>query len=253
MADESNLRAPVAVPKIAGLSALKGLVVYCATLAFAGLYGYFIVKISTATGAPPKIDSVLLSGAAALAGVLGSAFALEVGTTTAPGATNKRLARALKAATGKKRWLLRLHKALSLDASSSNCASWPKTLGIWVYAIVAAAVAVTYALNPNQTPAMIKALAVAFAGYVLALITAAYKEDEATASDTAGEAGLSANGGQAVKPGPQEPAPVSANGHGAAKSASLKPAASVNGNGAASRAHAGSVWWAHAPRPSGEP
>jgi hypothetical protein len=235
------------------VSALKGLVVYCATFAFAGLYGYFIVRISVATGGPPKIDSVLLTGAAALAGVLGSAFALEVGTTTPPSAANNRLGRALKRRTGKKRGLLRLHQVLSLDASSSESASWPKTLGIWVYALVAAAVAVTYALNQNQTPAMIKALAVAFAGYVLALITAAYKEDEVVASTVPAVTAVAGKGNEAARPAPQELAAVPANGVATASSAPQKPVGSVNGDGAASKAHAGSVWWANGPRPASEP
>jgi hypothetical protein len=38
-------------------------------------------------------------------------------------------------------------------------------------------VAVTYVLNQNETPGTIKALGVAFGGYVIALITAAYKSD----------------------------------------------------------------------------
>jgi hypothetical protein len=70
-------------PRIAGLSALKGLVLYGAIFTFAGLYVYFIVRITTArAGSAPKLDAALVSAAAALAGVLGSAFALEIGTTT---------------------------------------------------------------------------------------------------------------------------------------------------------------------------
>lgn len=46
------------------------------------------------------------------------------------------------------------------------------TFGIWAYALVGGAV--TYFLNQGETPAEIKALAVAFAGYVLALVTTAY-------------------------------------------------------------------------------
>jgi hypothetical protein len=177
------------VPKIAGLSALKGLVVYAATLSFAGLYGYFIVKISTATRQPPVLPAVLVSAAAALAGVLGSAFALEVGVTTPPSATNSTLDRQL--AKQGKRIHLRLRQLLSLEPINIRAASWPKTVGIWLYAIVGAAVAVTYALNPNQTPATIKALAVAFAGYILALLTAAYHDDGA-AADTSGTGAVSA-------------------------------------------------------------
>ena len=46
-----------------------------------------------------------------------------------------------------------------------------------VNALVASAVAITYVLNQNETPGTIKALAVAFGGYVIALMTAAYRGD----------------------------------------------------------------------------
>jgi hypothetical protein len=174
------------IPKIAGLSALKGLAVYAATLSFAGLYGYFIVRISTAAGPPPILDSVVLSAAAALAGVLGSAFALEVGVTTPRGATNSRLDRLVRAAKPNRRAHLRVQQLLSLEPINVNSSSWPKTIGIWVYAVVGAAVAVTYALNPHQTPPMIKALAVAFAGYILALLTAAYHDNGSQADPADG-------------------------------------------------------------------
>jgi hypothetical protein len=82
MADETDGKIDVSAPRIAGLPALKGLVLYAATLSFAGLYVFFIVKISAAQGPAPHLDSVLVTAAAALAGVLGSAFALEVGLPT---------------------------------------------------------------------------------------------------------------------------------------------------------------------------
>ena len=171
-----------AVPKIAGLSALKGLVVYAAILCFAGLYGYFIVKISITPGQPPNLSPVLVSAAAALAGVLGSAFALAVNVTTPPNATNSRLNRSLKAAGREERAHLRVQQLLTLEPVNVRAPSWPKTFGIWLYAIVGGAVALTYAFNPNQTPATIKPLAVAFAGYILALLTAAYHDDGSTVS-----------------------------------------------------------------------
>jgi hypothetical protein len=43
-----------------------------------------------------------------------------------------------------------------------------------VYAAVASAVAIVYFLNQAETPSAIKALATAFAGYVVAFMTAAY-------------------------------------------------------------------------------
>ncbi len=172
----TSARASTAVaPKIAGLSVLKGLVLYGAILTFGGLYAYFIVEIFSAKSTPPRLDAVMVSTAAALAGVLGSAFALEVGTTSDQSTTNAALDKELNRASGRQLALARVWQALSLDASNPQSASWPKTFGIWAYAIVASAVAVTYVLNPNQTPQTIKALAIAFGGYVIALVTAAYK------------------------------------------------------------------------------
>ncbi|MFZ0091322.1 MAG: hypothetical protein WAL63_17565 [Solirubrobacteraceae bacterium] len=165
------------VPRIAGLSVLKGLVLYGAILTFAGLYGYFVIKIAGArAGSPPHLDATLVSAAAALSGVLGSAFALEIGTPPAPDDTNRQLDQAIGQATGAPaKTLTRIWQALSLDPSSTSAASWPKTVGIWVYAGVASAVAITYVLHQHETPDAIKALAVAFGGYVIALVTAAYK------------------------------------------------------------------------------
>jgi hypothetical protein len=168
-----------AAPRIAGLSALKGLVLYGAIVTFAGIYIDFIVQITTArAGTAPNLDAALVSAAAALAGVLGSAFALEIGTTTPQSSTNQNLSHAIeRASTAKQRAATRIWLALSLEPKSTSSASWPKTFGIWVYAIVASAVAITYVFNQNETPGTIKALAVAFGGYVIALVTAAYKSD----------------------------------------------------------------------------
>lgn len=164
-------------PRIAGISALKGLVLYGAVLTFAGLYGDFIVQITKADpSTQPKLQATLVSAAAALAGVLGSAFALEIGTTTH--ATNCKLSEAIElASTKRQKRVTRIWQAFSLEPKSTSSASWPKTFGIWVYAIVASAVAITYVLNQNETPGTIKTLAVGFAGYVIALVTAAYKSD----------------------------------------------------------------------------
>jgi hypothetical protein len=168
-----------AAPRIAGLSALKGLVLYGAVLTFAALYVDFIFRITSARpGMAPKLDASLVSAAAALAGVLGSAFALEIGTTTPDSSTNRSLADAIDgASTPTTRAATRIWQVLSLEPKSTSAASWPKTFGIWVYAIIASAVAITYVCNQNETPGTIKALAVAFGGYVIALVTAAYKSD----------------------------------------------------------------------------
>jgi hypothetical protein len=162
---------------IGGLSALKGLVLYGAVLTFAGLYIYFIVRISEASSYP-RIDGTLVTTAAALAGVLGSAFALEIGTPTDPASTNRRLRHAADAAGNRKqKAAARIWQGLSLEPKQVDAASWPKTFGIWAYAVIAFAVAVTYVLNQDSTPPAIKALAIAFGGYVVALVTAVYRND----------------------------------------------------------------------------
>jgi hypothetical protein len=169
---------------IAGLSILKGLLLYGATLVFAGFYAYFMAKIASApSGTPPSFDTTMVSVAAALAGVLGSAFALAIGVPTREQTVNKGLESALDALDARKtekplsggaRALARTRQALSLEPGRRTAASIPITVGIWVYAAVGSAVAVTYFLNQQETPDAVKALAVAFAGYVLALVTAAY-------------------------------------------------------------------------------
>jgi hypothetical protein len=163
--------APGVATRIAGLSVLKGLVLYGATLTFAGFYAYFMYEIASApSGKPPNFSAPMVGAAAALAGILGSAFALVVGTPT--GTTNQGLERKLDGAENVRGiWLWKL---LSIEPGGKTRASYPLTFGIWAYAIVASAVAIVYFLNPSETPDAVKALATAFAGYVVAFITVAY-------------------------------------------------------------------------------
>jgi hypothetical protein len=163
--------------QIAGIPVLKGLILYAAVFVFAGLYIYFMVDIFQAkSGAAPSFDGTLISAAAALAGVLGSAFALAIGVTTSAGETNSALHRSLAEPkpSRKHRTVSRLRRLLSIAPANTQGVSWPKTLGIWAYALVGSAVAITYITHQNETPSSIKALAVAFGGYVIALVTTAY-------------------------------------------------------------------------------
>jgi len=163
--------------QIAGIAVLKGLILYAAVFAFAALYVYFIVNIFQAKpGTPPSFDGTLVSAAAALAGVLGSAFALAIGVPTGSGETNSRLSAALAEPkpTRRRKALSQLRRLLSIAPGNTEVASWPKTLGVWVYALVGSAVTITYISNQNETPSSIKALAVVFGGYVIALVTTAY-------------------------------------------------------------------------------
>jgi hypothetical protein len=162
---------------IAGMSALRGLLVYGAVLTFAGLFTDFMVRISTAkSGVTPGIDSSMIAAAAALAGVLGSAFALKVGVSPNPSQINTELANHVQAAKDGKRARTGaiIRKVLSLEPSAMDAKSWPLTFGIWAYAVVASATAAVFILNQRETPSSVRALAVAFGGYVLTLLNVAY-------------------------------------------------------------------------------
>ena len=181
MADPATPASPAdssIASRIAGLPILKGLVLYAATLVFVGFYAYFIEEIIRANGKAPTLPSAMVATAAALAGVLGSAFALVIGSP--PPATNVALGEKLKSfGTLKTHEKVRvvLRQVLSFEPAEVDGKarqSWPLTFGIWAYPPTATAVAVTYFLNQSETPAEIKALAVAFAGYVLAFFTASF-------------------------------------------------------------------------------
>jgi hypothetical protein len=161
--------------QIGGLCVLKGTIIYAATVTFAGFYIYFIVEIFQATGKPPTFDPAMISASAALAGVLGSAFALVIGLPTDKNAVNSGIQEAIdNAGRPKEKIVPWLRKILSYEPRNAQSSSWPMTFGIWAYALVASAVAITYFLNQNETPDTIKTLAVAFAGYVIALLTSVY-------------------------------------------------------------------------------
>jgi hypothetical protein len=125
----------------------------------------------------------MVSAAAALAGVLGAAFALVIGVPTDRAATNDDLAKALARLEDphrtapirlREKVITRLRRVLSVEAGGAHRASWPLTFGIWIYAAVASSVAISYLLNPQETPQAVKALAIAFGGYVIPFVTSAY-------------------------------------------------------------------------------
>jgi hypothetical protein len=176
-ADVAEVPAAGGDDSIAGISAMRGLMLYGAVLAFAGLYVDFIVVISTSkSGVKPAIDATLISAAAALSGVLGSAFALKIGVAPNPSLVNRGLAAHTAAAKANQASAVAagIRRALSLEPSDPSAKSWPLTFGMWAYAAVASAVVVVYILNQNETPGAVKALAVTFGGYVIALINMAY-------------------------------------------------------------------------------
>jgi hypothetical protein len=108
--------------------------------------------------------------------VLGSAFALVIGLPTDKSSVILGIQEAIdKAARPREKIVPWLRKILSYEPRNAQSSSWPMTCGIWAYAVVASAVAITYFHNQNKTPDTIKTLAVAFAGYVIALLNSVYQ------------------------------------------------------------------------------
>ena len=173
--DGAGADATSVASRIGGLSVLKGLLLYGASMTFAGFYGYFMEEIVSApSGQAPAFAPSLVAAAAALAGVLGSAFALVIGLPTDPAGVNKDLRDEIAKSPQERRRGVWLWRFFSLEPSGTDRASWPLTVGIWAYALVASAVAIVYFLHSAETPATIKTLAVVFAGYVITFVTTAY-------------------------------------------------------------------------------
>ncbi len=145
-----------------GVRTLRELLVVGFVAAFVLIYGDFIVDIWRARkeGAPPPtFNDGLVTLAGALAGVLGTAFAVALGVSKpAGGTTSGRLASVKSRFAG-----------LSVSL----------TLGIWAYAIVGAAAAFTAVINLEETPDPVKALSSVFVGYILALASTAFRSARA--------------------------------------------------------------------------
>ena len=147
---------------VGGMRTLRELLVLGFVAAFVAVYGTFIWRIWEARAdgaAPPQFSDGLVSFAGALAGVLGSAFAIALGVAK-PDVTERpegRMARTRKRLGG-----------ISLSV----------TVGIWAYALVGAAAATTALVNLEETPDPIKALSSVFVGYILALAATAFRAIE---------------------------------------------------------------------------
>jgi hypothetical protein len=144
---------------VGGMRTLRELLVLGLVAAFVVVYGDFIIDIWNARRngeQPPRFNDGLVTFAGALAGILGSAFAVALGIAKGdqePPAQG-RLAGARRRFAG-----------LSVSV----------TFGIWAYAIVGAAAAVTALVNLDETPDPIKALSSVFVGYLLALASTAFR------------------------------------------------------------------------------
>lgn len=158
---------------VGGIRLLKALIVFALVVAFAGLYGYFMVKIwEQPSGKTPDFDNGLVSVAGVLAGILGGGFALALGVAKPGGLPPpSRIGRAV-GKLGSER--------LERSVNTLAWMSFPITVGIWTYAVIGTAAAATTVLNTAETPDVVKALASVFGGYIIAVGTMAFRSVRST-------------------------------------------------------------------------
>jgi hypothetical protein len=133
-----------------------------AELAFVGLTAIFVVETwAAAGGKAPDLSAVQGSALAGLAVLLGGGFGVVLGSQGAGGAKalasddDKSIVQAVKKAVGERTLLF---------------------AGVIIYMFAGFVICVTYALNEAETPSILKTIAVAFAGYVVAFVSTAYQQ-----------------------------------------------------------------------------
>jgi len=135
--------------------------------AFIAVYADFIWEIwrARANGSPsPEFSEGLVSFAGGLAGILGSAFAVAFSRPDQEERTETANAESRES---------RIWRRIS---GLSFCV----TVGIWAYAVVGGAAAVTALVNLDETPDPIKALSSVFIGYGLALSSTVFRSTRAS-------------------------------------------------------------------------
>jgi uncharacterized membrane-anchored protein YitT (DUF2179 family) len=126
-----------------------------AELVFVGLVILFVVRTWEAkAGVPPTLSSVETSALGGLAILLGGGYGVVLGAQGSVG--SKDLAGgAVKKAIGERALLF---------------------AGVVLYMFAGFAICITYGLNEAETPAVLRTIAIAFAGYVVAYISTAYQQ-----------------------------------------------------------------------------
>ena len=144
-----------------GLAAqvIRGFTLIAAELAFVALFVNFVVETwRAADGDPPTFSDVQVNAGGALAVVIGAGYATVLGVE--PHAENS-VAMLSRDWFGKVRQLLQERLLL--------------LLGVGLYMLIGIAVAVTYAVNEAETPGVLRTFAVAWGGYVIAYLGAAFR------------------------------------------------------------------------------
>ena len=144
-----------------GLAAqvIRGFTLLAAEVAFVLLFGHFVIEAwQAAAGSPPKFSDVQVGAAGALAVAIGGGYATILGVEPAPANSVRMLSRS---------WWIKVAQFLKEQSLLF--------VGVVLYMVTGFAVAVTYASHEAETPGILKTFAVAFGGYVIAYLGAAFR------------------------------------------------------------------------------
>lgn len=141
---------------------VRMLTLAAAEFAFVGLTAIFVAETWAAKGGEASdLSAVQGSALAGLAVLLGGGFGVVLGAQGKGGAKalttgdSVSVAEAVKKAVGERTLLF---------------------AGVIIYMFAGFVICVTYALNEAETPSILKTIAVAFAGYVVAFVSTAYQQ-----------------------------------------------------------------------------
>jgi hypothetical protein len=133
---------------------IRAVTLIASKVAFAGLFAYVVYATwSAPAGSPPTISGPVQGAAAAPAVALAAGYSAALGMHAQPGT-----------------------KALEWFTKENLRADWILALGVFVYIAVGAACGLTYLANTDETPGLLRTVAVAFGGYVIAYIGTAYRQ-----------------------------------------------------------------------------
>jgi hypothetical protein len=133
---------------------VRATTLFASEIAFAGLFAYLMYETWNAqAGTPPTISKPIQGAAGALAVALAAGYAGTLGLQPKSGTR----------ALGWFNWKNLRDSGLLF-------------LGVFTYMAVGAACGLTYLANVDETPGIIKTVAIAFGGYVIAYLGAAYKQ-----------------------------------------------------------------------------
>lgn len=140
--------------QVLGLKALRQVILGAAVLAYVVIFAIWIAKVWGAkSGVPPVLDGTVVVAGTALAGALGTGFALAMGLEKQKGDTSR---------------------TIGWTAMPKGFDNLILTAGVWLYVLVSGACLLTLLVHKSEMPGDLETLTASFTAYVLTLVTSAF-------------------------------------------------------------------------------